>query len=106
MTRPSKEAVDELCKMLVDQGKLLEAGWKSYELTVLSPDAPTLQRHECRIAFFAGAQHLFGSIMGMLEPDAEPTEADLRRMSGINDELNRFIEDFKLQHLTPARGHG
>jgi hypothetical protein len=107
MPRPSKEVVDQICRGLVDQGNLLEAGWKSYELLVLPVDAPTIQRHECRIAFFAGAQHLFSSIMGILEPgDDEPTEKDLRRMDAINKELNRFIAEFKLEHLTPARGRG
>jgi hypothetical protein len=102
--RPSKELVDQLCKDLVDNGKLIEAGWKSYDLLVLPVDASPIQRNECRIAFFAGAQHLFGSIMGILEPGGdEPTQADLRRMDSIHGELQRFIEDFKMR-ATPAQG--
>lgn len=104
--RPSKEVVDHICRELVDQGKLIDAGWKSYDLLVLPVDASTVQRNECRIAFFAGAQHLFGSIMGILDPgDAEPTEADLRRMDLISKELNRFVQEFELIHTAPG-GHG
>lgn len=104
MPRPTKEVVDQLCRGLVDQGNLIEAGWKSYELLVLPVDASTIQRNETRIAFYAGAQHLFGSIMGILEPDAEPTDADLRRISNINDELNKFLREYKLDHRIPGRG--
>lgn len=75
--------------------------WKSYEPLVLSPDAPEVQRSECRIAFFAGAQHLFGSIMGILELEAEPTENDLRRMDAIDRELKAYIEQFKLRTAQP-----
>jgi hypothetical protein len=104
--RPTKEVVDQICRELMDQGKLIEAGWKSYELLVIPVDASTVQRNETRIAFFAGAQHLFGSIMGVLEPgDDEPTENDLRRMDLINKELDRFIKEFKLNNL-PAAGSG
>lgn len=106
MPRPTKETVDQICRELTDQGKLIEAGWKSYELLVIPVDASTVQRNETRIAFFAGAQHLFGSIVGILEPgDAEPTENDLRRMDAINKELDRFIAEYKLKIATPG-GHG
>jgi hypothetical protein len=49
------------------------------------------------MAFFGGAQHLFGSINTMLDdgPDTEPTEQDLRRMTLIAHELNTFIEEYK-----------
>jgi hypothetical protein len=101
--RVSKEIVDQICKELTDKGKLIEGGWKSYELLVLPVDAPPIQRNECRFAFFAGAQHLFGSIMGILDPGTEPTEVDLRRMDAIHAELQFFIEDFKMR-ATPAQG--
>lgn len=101
MNRPSREIVDELCKALTDQGQLIEAGWRSYELTVLDENARDIQRKETRIAFFAGAQHLFGSIMGILDPGTEPTEKDLVRMNQINDELNNFLTAFKLAHGIP-----
>ena len=64
------------------------------------PDsALALQLDEMRNAFFAGAQHLFALITSVLEPGEEPTEKDLRRMGSIADELDRFIEDFKLRHF-------
>lgn len=102
MTSPKvKEVVGKLCRELVDKGKLIEAGWISLKLTTLPADAPQIQLDEMRNAFFAGAQHLFGSIMGILEPDAEPTENDLKRMDLIDKELKEFIGQFSAKHIKP-----
>lgn len=94
------EIAEKLCKDLADRGLIVEAGWKGYELTCMHPAAPAIQRAECRMAFFAGAQHLFGSIMTILDPEAEPTDNDLKRMSAIAAELERYIQEFKLKHAT------
>jgi hypothetical protein len=64
---------------------------------VVRPDAPLVQLEECKLAFFAGAQHLFGSLMTVVDPGEEPTEADLRKMDLIDRELRRFVEQFELQ---------
>lgn len=87
---------------LVDSGKLIEAGWVGLRLAAIPEDAGKTQLEEMRNAFFAGAQHLFGSIMGILDEDREPTEADLRRMSLISAELETFIRDFSRRHKMPG----
>jgi hypothetical protein len=94
----SPELLKELSRRLADEGLLIEAGWLALRASAIPPDAPALQLEETRNAFFAGAQHLFASIMVAMEEDAEPTEADLKRMDNINDELNRFIEEFSARH--------
>lgn len=86
--------LDRLTRELTDNGKLIEAGWVGLRIAVDLIDAPSDQLREMRMAFFAGAQHLFGSIMGILDPGEEPTEADLRRMDLIDAELELFIRDF------------
>jgi hypothetical protein len=63
----AREMIDELTKRLVDEGKIIEAGWISLRLTVIPKDAPEIQLNEMRTVFFAGAQHLFGSILSMLD---------------------------------------
>lgn len=98
-----RAVVEKLSRDLTDQGKLIEAGWVGLRAAWMHPLAPQEQVDEMRQAFFAGAQHLFSSIMTILEPNAEPTEKDLRRMSQIETELNAFISDFTLRHL-PIEG--
>ncbi len=96
--------LERMTRELAEQGKLIEAGWYSLRLAAIAPDAPALQLSEMRMAFFAGAQHLFGSMMGgVLDPDAEPTADDLRRMDLIDAELEAFIKEFELR-IQPSKG--
>jgi hypothetical protein len=88
----TNEQATELMKALTDQGKLIEAGWIAYRHKVVPAGAGTVQVEESRQAFFGGAHHLFASIMEILEPSAEPTENDLKRMDQIDNELKGFIE--------------
>jgi hypothetical protein len=95
MAKPDRATIDRIIRGLVDRGQIVEAGWMSFKLTTIPENAPANQLEEMRNSFYAGAQHLLGSIMSMFEPGAEPTEKDLRRMTLINEELERFIENFK-----------
>jgi hypothetical protein len=97
--------LQRLERELVDQGKLIEAGWVLLRRAAIHPDAPAEQLTEMRMAFFAGAQHLFAALMDILEPGEEPTEADLKRMNMINDELGAFLEKMKLRIAQP-KGSG
>lgn len=93
-----RDFLRRLERQLVDNGKLIEAGWISLRLLTVPEDAGKVQLEEMRNAFFAGAQHLFGSIMSIMEEDREPTETDLRRMSLISDELDEYLRDYKQRH--------
>jgi hypothetical protein len=87
--------LEQASRELADQGRLIEAGWIGYRLAVLSPDAPPLQIEECKLAFMAGAAHLFSSINTILDPGEEPSDSDLRRMDMIHDELQNFEQEFR-----------
>ena len=95
--------LERLSRELTDSGKLIEVGWIGMRIACDLIDAPSDQLREMRMAFFAGAQHLFGTIMTVLEPGDEPTEKDLQRMDLIHRELDTFIKDFQLRH-TPTKG--
>lgn len=95
--------LERVTRDLIDSGKLIEAGWVSMRIACDLVDAPADQLREMRMAFFAGAQHLFGSILSVLEPGDEPTEKDLKRMDLIHTELQDFIKDFELRHV-PTEG--
>jgi hypothetical protein len=87
--------IDEVSRRLADEGKLIELGWYALRQMAVPADAPDVQVDAMRTAYFAGAQHLFASIMGILEPGEEPTDADMRRLSLIAKELQAFEDELK-----------
>jgi hypothetical protein len=93
-----KTILEKPSRELTDEGRLIEAGWIGMRIACVPDDASEIQISEMRLAFFAGAQHLFASIMSILEPDAEPTEKDLERISLIDAELRRFASEFELRN--------
>lgn len=95
--------LERLSRELTDKGKMIEAGWLGLRIACELEDAPAVQLQEMRNAFFAGAQHLFSSIMTILDPEAEPTEKDLERMDLIDRELRAFINDFMVRNI-PTEG--
>jgi hypothetical protein len=92
-----RQYLEQLSKRLADDGKLIEAGWVSLRLNGIALNAPAIQLDEMRMAFMAGAQHLFASIMTILEPGAMETEADLRRVDLIHQELESYRAELELR---------
>jgi len=99
-----KQFLDRLSKELVDKGQLIEAGFVSMRAACMDPKSPPDQVREMRMAFFGGAQHLFGSIMKILEPGEEPTDNDMKRLDLIDAELKKYIAEFSRDHL-PTKGN-
>lgn len=89
---------DGIEKVLMDKGLIVEAGWAGFKLLTIPPNASPQQLDLMRNAFFAGAQHLFGSIMAGMDEGEQETEADLRRMDNIQKELDAFLVEFKARH--------
>ena len=91
---------DQIAGRFIDRGKIIEMGFAEM-IRQSYPDwqsMPLPQLDDLRCAFFGGAQHLLGSIMGTLDPGTEPTEQDMRRMELISHELEAFIEEYKQRH--------
>jgi len=103
MDATTRKIHDAAVKAFVDRGLLIEAGFVGLRMSVIPPDASEVQITEMRTAFMAGAQHLFGSIMTMLDPDSEPTERDMRRMEQIHDELEAYRKELELRVSEPGR---
>lgn len=89
---------DELVKKLADEGRVVEGGWAAMRLLTVPPDAPAIQVNEMRKAFFMGAQHLYASIMEIMDKDREPTERDFKRMELIHNELEAFRKEVTSFH--------
>lgn len=74
-------------------GGEIAKGWSSYLVTVMSPQAPPIQVRETKRAFYAGAQHFLMSVMRIMDPEAEPTAADLARLEAMDQELQAFARE-------------
>jgi hypothetical protein len=85
-----RELVDELTRGLMDKGLIIAAGWIAYRH---AKDAGCNQLDDVRVAYFAGAQHLWASIMTGLEEGEEATPGDVKRMDLIGDELEAFAAE-------------
>jgi len=97
--------LEQLTNRLADEGKLIEAGWVSMRLHAIPLSAPASQVHEMRLAFMAGAQHLFASMIGMLDPEPSETPDDMKRMDLINQELDAFRGELELW-VAKEKGRG
>jgi hypothetical protein len=92
-----RQFLEQLSRRLADDGKLIEAGWIGLRIAAVPLNAPAVQLEEMRNAFMAGAQHLFSSIMTILDPSLEETEADMRRLDLIASELDEFRKELELR---------
>lgn len=90
MNEQQRKIHDAVAKKLTDEGRLIEAGWQLMVFFTLPPDAPPLQVSEMRKAFFMGAQHLYASMLAVMDEDSDPTEADMQRIGLIHTELEAF----------------
>jgi cytosine/adenosine deaminase-related metal-dependent hydrolase len=97
-------AADHLAKAFVDEGRLIEAGWRAALVVLDWETKPEAELRALRMAYFSGAQHLWGSVIGIMDEDREPTNADLRRMSLIANELDGFAREM-MALLNETGGH-
>lgn len=94
----------DLTKEAADKGKLIETGFAAFALTVIPKDAPPVQLAEMQLAFMAGAEHVFSSIMNILDPDEQPSDDDMRRMTLIADELDQWRGRIS-ERIQPSQGN-
>jgi hypothetical protein len=90
-----RKIAEEVTKHLADGGELIEAGWIGLTVALKLQETSPTQQREMRQAFFAGALHVFTSIMAFLEPGQEPTEKDMDRMTQLSEELTRFQKELE-----------
>lgn len=88
----------DLTRAIIDRGTPVEDGFQTFANRYLRSSTPA-QVADMKVAFFAGAQHVFGMMIAMVDEDAEEvTETDLGRMDKIHSELNRWLREFKHAH--------
>jgi hypothetical protein len=97
--------LEQFARKLADEGKLIEAGWVGLRILCVPQTASPAQIDDMRLAFMAGAQHLFVSIMTILDPGTEETAADMARMDLIHRELETVRKELELRVARP-KGSG
>lgn len=100
---PAERLADEVSRELANRGKLIEGGWAAMRIRFVPADASGRQIADMRLAYMAGAQHLWSSIMSTLDPGAEETPADMDRMSKIDAELAAWAAEMARDHY-PTKG--
>lgn len=91
------ELMETVNRELVAKGKVIELGWVGFRIAALLAETPPEQIAQMRMTFFAGAHHLFRSIMAALEAGDDATPADLAMMDAIADELDRFGDQLRAE---------
>ena len=100
-----KEIAAAINKAAVDNGKLIETGFDALQALAIAKDAPQIQIDEMRLAFMAGAQHLWAAMLDFLEAGDDATPTDINRMQSIQDELDRWEQRIRLR-IEPTNGAG
>lgn len=100
---PKEKLADQVSRELASQGKLIEGGWAALRVMFVPADAAERQVADMRLAYMAGAQHLWSSIMATLDPGTDETPADVVRMLKIEAELAAWAAEMARDHY-PTRG--
>lgn len=77
-------------KHIADAANPIEQAWRDFSSAAIARDAPPIQLAEMRKAFYAGAAMIFEAIVHGLDPEREPTEADMQRMNRISAAVEHF----------------
>lgn len=85
-----RRVAEKVTGELMAKGLLISAGWVMFETMFIPKQVHEHQHHDMRTAFFAGAQHLWSSIMYGLDEGREPSPLDIRKMDAIDEELKTF----------------
>ena len=97
MNYKRKHEVEEATRILVDEGRVLEAGWLALRIAVL-PVPTSLEQEQCmRESFYAGAHHLFAVLMTVLERGVDSQDKDVERIASIRREIKMHMAELMLK---------
>lgn len=86
----NEDEIRELAGLFVthaaaENGQLIETGWQAFKAAML-PEGD-ISEETVKLAYLAGAEHLFMSIMAIMDAEEEPTANDMDRMDKIGAEV-------------------
>jgi len=94
----AQQIAQSITKEAADNGLLIETGWLAFKRVCYPDGMVPDQEEQLRNAFFAGSQHLYGSVLAMMDPGSEETENDLKKMQLLDAELEGFLIEFRRKH--------
>lgn len=89
--RMDPELLRQFSQKLVDEGKIIAAGFEVVKNT-LGQGLPAAEIGRLQLAYFAGAQHVFSSIITMFEDGDGATEKDIERLTKMGMEIETINE--------------
>jgi len=96
---PQQRAARMITEVLADKGRLIEGGFAALAVTRFPTVSPHLLQI-LRLAYMAGAEHLFSSIMAILDEGDLETDQDMRRMDLIAKEIEVIRGELERDHAT------
>ena len=108
MDNNAKKALAEMMmRESVKHGKGIAIGWAGFRKMVVPKDASPQQVTDMRNAFYAGAMHLFHTVLSALSPKKdEITQGDLDAMHSVTQELAEFEKYVTATYGHPLKGEG
>jgi hypothetical protein len=85
----AKKIAEQITKNLAAQGKLIEGGFAAY-VHLYMKDADPAAIDLMRRAWFLSADHIFASLLNVMDADREPTAQDMKIMEHLERELATF----------------
>jgi hypothetical protein len=100
---------DELLKLQrewADKGQVIAGGAAMFEALFLTGGTLEAQRNDMRVAFTAGAEYIFSTMMSIMDGGDEMSDKDLSRMDAIHKEVEVFREFMRAHIAATGRRKG
>lgn len=91
MTDEQKAVLAEMTRDIAKKGLLVETGWMAFIVTTMPETATENQKRAMRLAYFAGAQHLWASLNLILGDGKNVTDGDIEPLRQIETELADWV---------------
>jgi hypothetical protein len=85
-----------MARVLVDQGKLIEAGFAVLRNS-MPPDTTPERVQEARLYYLAGCEHVWTTLHQVMDEDREPTDRDMQRMAKLQEEIDAARAELMLR---------
>lgn len=87
---------DDIVRSAGNAGLLVETGWQIHKGIILQIADNDPRLFDIRLAFMAGAEHVFTSLIGMMDEGDEITDGDMKKMALLDQEIGKIRAELEL----------